>query len=512
MAKFDVLCCFGVDISFAYFDLAQILDVLGCRKTILQSERVKGLIKKHGTKHHIVGISMRQTALLHLKPALESKFQPYDSYFDEGALHGSTKERLYDAEERFLQLCLSIATGKSVKSLRRLNKGFNSRDLRDMYGNGRSLYNYFRRILNDSTRDYILDYKSGRLDEEGRPLKRSDEVLEKVSAPEPRVLRPAVIKQERGLEIENTPFAEEVETALKLYQDGGALLQQVVDQVKRGEQVDISDMSRYCDKLIASHSRNSNALLAIRHIKEPELYMTQHAIGAAVLACHLAKALQLADSYIQAITLGALLFDIGRFKLPLPLINKTGKLSESEFSLIRKHVHFGEQMLQYVNDVPSVVYKMLWDHHEKVDGTGYPNGKVDEEISVYGKIGAIVDAYDSMTSEQIHKTSMGPIAARAQIKKEAGLAFDRQLAALFLKSIGQIPVGSCVQLSNGRIGFVLTLNRDMQPSTVRQVYSLSSKTFITDTDIQLDKSPDISLVRSLKPESVGLQFINHIAR
>ena len=269
---------------------------------------------------------------------------------------------------------------------------------------------------------------------------------------------------------------------------------------------------RYCDKLIASHTRNSNALLAIRHIKEPEQYMTQHAIGAAVLACHLAKALQLADNYIQAITLGALLFDMGRFKLPLPLINKTGKLSESEFSLIRKHVHFGEQMLQYVNDVPSVVYKMLWDHHEKVDGSGYPNGKVDEEISVYGKIGAIVDAYDSMTSEQIHKTSMGPIAARTQIKKEAGLAFDRQLAALFLKSIGQIPVGSCVQLSNGRIGFVLTLNKDMRPATIRQVYSLSSKAFISDTDIQLDKTPDITLVRSLKPESIGVQFINHIAR
>ena len=86
---------------------------------------------------------------------------------------------------------------------------------------------------------------------------------------------------------------------------------------------------------------------------------------------------------------------------------------------------------------------MLLDHHEKIDGSGYPAGKQGDEISVYGKIAAIIDAYDAMTSEQPHKPSMGPIKAWQQMQKESGLAFDKQLLAVFLKSIGSVPVGSC---------------------------------------------------------------------
>ena len=147
--------------------------------------------------------------------------------------------------------------------------------------------------------------------------------------------------------------------------------------------------------------------------------------------------------------------------------------------------------MQKCENVPRAVYQMLSDHHEKVDGSSYPEGKQDQEISVYGKIAAIIDAYDAMTSEQSHKPSMGPIKAYRQMLKESGLAFDKQLLAVFLKSIGSIPVGSCVSLSNGRVGFVLTLNKSFKPSLVRQVYSVTNKAFIEASDIELNKSANL---------------------
>ncbi|WP_410506492.1 HD-GYP domain-containing protein [Marinomonas sp. GJ51-6] len=183
--------------------------------------------------------------------------------------------------------------------------------------------------------------------------------------------------------------------------------------------------------------------------------------------------------------------------------------------MFRKHIQFGEQILQKCEGIPKAVYQMLYDHHEKVDGSGYPEGKQDKEISVYGKVAAIIDAYDAMTSDQAHKSSMGPIEAWRKMREESGLAFDKELLSVFLKHIGNVPVGSCVALSNGRVGFVLTLNKVFQPSLVRQVYSLTNKSFIEPTDIELNKfanlRAEVVIEKEVDPKSLKLQFIDHIS-
>lgn len=209
--------------------------------------------------------------------------------------------------------------------------------------------------------------------------------------------------------------------------------------------------------------------------------------------------------------LGALLFDIGRFKLPEAIAKKTGKLTEAEFQLTRKHLSFGEVLLSGSSDIPKVVYQMLWEHHERLDGSGYPQGKFDDEISAYGKIGSIVDAYDSLTSEQVHRAALTPTEALRKMQKEAGVAFDKNILTVFIKSLGPIPVGSCVALSNGRLGFVLTLSNKHAPSLVRQVYSITTKAFISPSDIALDKNDDVKVSKVVLPGDFDLRFIDHIS-
>ncbi|RCX07471.1 HD-GYP domain-containing protein [Marinomonas foliarum] len=512
MSAFKMESCFGADINVGYFNILEILTILEIKSKVVESKRVKSLIGMHGKKDRIVGVAMRQIAFDVLRSTLDSEFLPYDPYFSDDKLLNTRRERLYDAQERFLILCMSIASGRSVVSLRKLNPDLNTKELRSKHTRGKSLFRYFRQELNDNTRDYILSYKSSQ-DKKGTndanitdTSVESDQQVKKVEVAKKDVVDHKLIP---------TSFDTETVTALKIFQDGHNLLSSQVERFKRGEQLEMLELMKLCRRLIESHTRNNFSLMAIRHIKDPSTYLEQHAMGMAVLAIHFAKALQLSSAYIEVISLGALLFDLGRFKLPMAMVTKSTKMTEGEFDLFRKHIQFGEQILQKCAGVPKAVFQMLSDHHEKIDGSGYPEGKQGQEISVYGKIAAIIDAYDAMTSEQPHKHSMGPIKAYRQMQKESGLAFDQKLLSVFLNSIGSIPVGSCVSLSNGRVGFVLTLNKSFQPSLVRQVYSVTNKVFVEASDIELNKSAnlrtEVTIEKDVDPQSFGLQFINHLS-
>lgn len=512
MPTFNIESCFGVDINVGYFDVEEILDIFDIKDVIIKSKRVQSLIKMHGRKERIVSIAMRQVAFDLLRPTLDSEFLPYDPYFSDGRLLNNRRERLYDAEERFLILCLSIAYGRSVRSLRKLNPDLNTKELRSKHIRGQSLFRYYRQELNDNTREYILTYQSD--DEIKQPIKVDSQTgLGAVESSDRTTNK--ITKTDKNTRLAPTSFDNETATALKLFQYGHTLLTTQVENFKRGEQLDIPELKKFCLRLIESHTRNNFSLLAIRHIKDASIYLEQHAIGTAVLGIHFAKALKLSNAYVEVICLGALLFDLGRFRLPQAMVAKTTKMTDGEFDLFRKHIHFGEQILKNCDSIPKAVHQMLMDHHEKLDGSGYPAGKQGDEISVYGRIAAIIDAYDAMTSEQAHKPSMGPIKAIQQMQKESGLAFDKKLLSVFLQSIGRIPVGSCVLLTNGRVGFVLTLNKSFQPALVRQVYSLTNKAFVETSDIELNRSAnlgvEVQIEKEMDPQTLGLQFINHIS-
>ena len=515
MSAFKMESCFGADINVGYFDMEEILGILDIKDKVLGSKRVQSLIGTHGRKDRIVGVAMRQVAFDELRLTLDSEFLPHDPYFSDDKLLNSRRERLYDAQERFLILCISIASGRSVRSLKKLNPDLNTKELRSKRGRDQSLFRYFRQELNEQTREYILSYKA-LMDKNGDGKAGDVSNANPATEVEQHAPKVATVKKVSiGSKCIPTSFDDETVTALKIFQDGHSLLSTQVERFKRGEQLEMLELMKFCRRLIESHTRNNFSLMAIRHIKNSSIYLEQHAMGMAVLGIHFAKAIKLSSAYVEAISLGALLFDLGRFRLPMAMVTKTTKMTSSEFDLFRKHIQFGEQILQKCEGVPKAVYQMLSDHHEKVDGSGYPAGKQDQEISVYGKIAAIIDAYDAMTSEQPHKPSMGPIKAYQQMQKESGLAFDKQLLTVFLKSIGSTPVGSCVSLSNGRVGFVLTLNKSFQPSLVRQVYSMTNKAFIESSDIELNKSAnlrtEVVIDGEVDPQTLDLQFINHIS-
>lgn len=507
MSAFKVDVCFGVDIAFDYFDIDLLLDALQISSDIKNSKRIVKLVREHGKRHRIIQIAKRQMALDIVSDYLDGSLSSYDPFFNGQRVLSSTQDRHYDAEERLLQICLSIATGKSIKGLKKLNNGFDSKEIRSLRPMGKSVFSYFRNILNSNTRDYIIAFKQGKGAEESDPIQAQTETS-------PSSTAQASTKSKARFKDRTTDFNSEIKTVAELFSEGQHVLLDQVKLMKTGAPLNVGVMKRYCNLMIRSYDRNPYALLALRHVKDPNVYLLQHMLSSAVLGIHFSRILGLSEEYVTYIAMGGLLFDIGRFRLPDAISNKTTKLTTVEFDLFRKHIDFALSTIKNTDGLPKLVYQMIDDHHEKIDGTGYPKGKQDKEISVYGKMAAIIDAYDAMTSEQQHKSSMGPVRACQQLMKESNLAFDGELVKTFVRSMGQFPVGTCVSLSNGRIGFVITLNKNYQPAIVRQVFSTTQNAFIPVTDISVDRTStkrvDVSIMNEVNPDSFGIQFINHL--
>lgn len=525
MKKFDVERCFGVDIGFSYFDIDKIIEILGLKTEISYSAKVKKIAKQQGSKHRIVAIVKRQMVLDFVKPALSSGLLPYDPYFYDKNIIANTKDRLYDAQERLLEICLSVAVGKSVKSLRKLDGRYDSRDVRTRYEKGQSAFKYFRNILNDYTRDYILDFKEGRLGENGEAKEapkssKDDEVVvtsnESVVEPEkaPEValsLRQRSLMARAVKKTKSVSVADEIKEALPLYEEAMAIIVSQELPFKRGKAFDEAVLVDLVERLIASYDRNPSALLCIRFVRSPDTYLVKHLIGCCILSIHFAKSLKVSDAHVRAIALGGLLFDFGRFKLPAPMVNKAGRLSEAEFEMFKKHIDFSMRAVKASDWLVKIVYQMVDDHHEKIDGTGYPAGKIGEEISLYGKMAAIIDAYDAMTSSQSHKNPMSPAQACKKISDESGLAFDADLVKRFVQCVGRIPIGACVELSNGRAGFVLTLNTGLMPKLIRQVYLVKQKTIIPAQDIDLvNVGGDVSIKKIVDAQLINIKMEDYL--
>lgn len=201
---------------------------------------------------------------------------------------------------------------------------------------------------------------------------------------------------------------------------------------------------------------NYNSLMVnMVDLKYFDDYTYQHSVNVAVLSIILGVALKFNRKKLYMLGLGALLHDIGKVFIDKEILNKPGKLSEEEFATIRNHVVYGYDYLKKEFDFPVQSFMGALDHHEKYDGTGYPNKKVADRISLFGRIISIADVYDALTSERPYRTAMLPSEATEYLMGGAGSSFDYHLIKLFVRKVAPYPLGTCVCLTNKYKGIVI---------------------------------------------------------
>jgi HD-GYP domain-containing protein (c-di-GMP phosphodiesterase class II) len=184
--------------------------------------------------------------------------------------------------------------------------------------------------------------------------------------------------------------------------------------------------------------------------------------------------------------LAGLLHDVGKAVIPLEVLNKPGKLTNAEFDLVKQHPRAGADILKKSCDVDAVALDVCLHHHEKMDGSGYPESVGSEKLSLYARMGAVCDIYDAVTSNRPYKDGWDPAVSLRRMSEWTPDHLDRAVFHAFVKCVGIYPIGSLVRLQSARIGVVVEQNPEASLAPkVKAFYSIGSKSRIKPEVIDL---------------------------
>ncbi|WP_017753870.1 HD-GYP domain-containing protein [Calidifontibacillus oryziterrae] len=203
---------------------------------------------------------------------------------------------------------------------------------------------------------------------------------------------------------------------------------------------------------------NKGALNLLATTKILENYVYSHSVNVSIYACQLAIENGLPLKNIEEIGLGAMLHDLGKLYIPSEILNKPGKLTEEEYDQVKKHCDLGFDTLRKIHEIPLPVAHCALQHHERLDGLGYPRGLVDEEIHKYAKILSVADVFDAVTSARVYRQLMLPHKGLELLYTGAGTQFEMKQVELFKGCIAIYPQGLTVKINDGRTGIVSNYN------------------------------------------------------
>ncbi|MBW7471455.1 HD-GYP domain-containing protein [Marinobacter sp. M216] len=284
------------------------------------------------------------------------------------------------------------------------------------------------------------------------------------------------------------PVAEELVIAQKIHRQAQGLVGNFMNNVKIGGAIDIAPIHKLADELQYSVLRNANALSCLGRIREKDNYLLEHSVNLSVLMSLFGNYRSLPADTLHQTVVGALLHDLGKILTPDEILNKPGRLSAEEFEVMKLHARHSRDILATTEGIGELSVITAAQHHERLDGTGYPDGLRGEEISIYGRMVAITDVYDAITSDRVYHKGMTPTQGLKKLLEWSGDHLDPSLVMEFIRCIGLYPVGALVLLASGRLGVVVEANEhDQRLPVVRVMYHTRFRIPITVDTIDLAK-------------------------
>lgn len=210
--------------------------------------------------------------------------------------------------------------------------------------------------------------------------------------------------------------------------------------------------------LIDELSSHEDAMIMLTDIHTTDFYLYRHSLNVCIYTVMMALAKGYNAEELMTISLGALLHDIGKTQVPLEILQKPGNLTVEEYEKIKTHSELGYKILKDEPNIPLLSAHCAYQHHERVDGTGYPRGIKGSEIHEYSRIIGIVDSYDAMTSHRVYRSALMPHQALEILYTGTGTLYEQSLLELFRDRIAIYPIGITVKLNTGEIGVVVGLN------------------------------------------------------
>lgn len=314
------------------------------------------------------------------------------------------------------------------------------------------------------------------------------------------------IAQDEQKPILAAPLEEESRRAKKLHGEANRIVKDIMGDIRLGQQIQMEKVEPLVEKMVDSIFRHQDALIPLARLKTHDEYTFQHSVSVCALMVAFARGLKLSREVIKEIAIGALLHDVGKAKVPDDILNKPGKLTDGEFDKMKSHVVQSKIILHNTPGISEIALDVAAQHHERFDGTGYPNKLKGQEISFYGQMGAIVDVYDAITSNRVYHKGMAPTDALKKLLEWSKFHFNPELVQAFIRTIGIYPSGSLVRLESGRMGVVLEQHADklLQPR-VKLFYSAAHRHYLTPEEVDLSKSQD-RIVAHEDPEAWSIDI------
>ncbi len=254
----------------------------------------------------------------------------------------------------------------------------------------------------------------------------------------------------------------ELVPAREIIADSETVYSKVMDEVQSGQDLDSRAVKKIVHTMVDSVIRNPDALTWLVRLKSRDEYTYSHSIAVCVLAITLGRQLGLPEDELNKLGLSTLLQDIGKLRLPTPMLEKPAALTKNEYKLAQKHVHFSVDILQQKSKLPDSVIQTVLLHHERFDGSGYPFGLKGDKIDLHASIAGIVDTYDAMTNDKAYRKAMTSFDALSELYELKDSAFPGALIEHFIHCIGIFPVGGFVQMNTGAVGIIVSRNRIRQ--------------------------------------------------
>ncbi len=312
---------------------------------------------------------------------------------------------------------------------------------------------------------------------------------------------------------ERVPFEREMAAAQVTYDNAMHHARRIIHDVKLGRKVDYEASVQTVDAIVDSAIRNPDTLLCLSKLSNYDEYTYAHCINVAAISVVFGEYLGLSREELVRLGLAGMMHDLGKTAVPSRIINKRARLTDSEFAEIKRHPEYGCDIITRQNTFEEDILEAVRDHHEKCNGSGYPDRRTRKDISPFARIISLADVYDALTSDRSYKDAILPNKALAIMYGMREQDFDPNEVQMFIKCLGIFPSGSLVKLNTGFYGVVyesnpalplmpkikIILDEDLHPIPAEMV-DLAAAQAMGNRDLEILECADPAAYRlSLKP-------------
>ena len=289
------------------------------------------------------------------------------------------------------------------------------------------------------------------------------DVERRQAAPETRALRdPAKgveVKRGRVRYSDTVPLNNEVQRAREASQNATSIATQIIEDVRAGRKLSAERVQDAVGPIVDSVLRNADAFFWISSLLKRDAYLYSHAVNCSAMAAALGRHMGFPTELLMSLATGGLMLDVGKAELPDHVLNAPNQMSREVSWSMKKHVQGSLRIMEESGISDANVHDMILWHHERHDGSGYPDGLRGSQIPLFARMAAVIDSFDAMTSERAYQSPTSRHDALQQLYRGHDVLYQRDVVEQFLQCMSIYPTGSLVELNTGQVGIVVAQNQ-----------------------------------------------------